>query len=300
MQQVSGVPPTESLFGSFGKKQFENVPKNDSVSSIAAAPYFANAAFLPDYRHIFTAKAKTMLKTLLKPVALLTLMLGAALPASAETLHYNVVEFSESASVELLRDTMTVNLRVHEEGRSRETVSGNFVKKLNNVTRKASAAPFKSELLHRSASPRYEYDSKGKRTQTGWEEQAVVQVESKNFEALNKLVAESRSDADLESLTFKVSKQNRQDALDEVSQAALARFKDRAAALAKAMGFRNYKIVRLNFGQIGSRPIDSGTPVMMRAAKAAAVSDEAAAPVPEHTSPGTEEVSITVRGTIQM
>lgn len=237
-----------------------------------------------------------MLKTLLKPVALLSALIGTALPVSAETLHYNVVEFSESASVELLRDTMTAHLRVYEEGRNRETVSGNFVKKLNNVTRKATASPFKSELLHRSASPRYEYDSKGRRTQTGWEEQAVVQVESRNFEALNKLIAESQSDANLESLTFKVSKQNRQDALDEVSKAALARFKDRAASLTKAMGFRNYKIVRLNFGQIGNRPINNGAQ-MMRAAKASAAES---APVPEHTGPGTEEVSITVHGTIQM
>lgn len=237
-----------------------------------------------------------MLKTLSKPVALLTVLFGTALPVSAETLHYNVVEFSESASVELLRDTMTARLHVHEEGRNRETVSGNFVKKLNNVTRKASASPFKYELLHRSASPRYEYEGKGKkRTLAGWEEQAVVQVESKNFEALNKLIAESRSDADLESLTFKVSKQSRQDALDEVSKAALNRFKDRAASLTKAMGFRNYKIVRLNFGQIGNRQADNGVQ-MMRSAKVAAES----APVPEHTSPGTEEVGITVRGTIQM
>lgn len=237
-----------------------------------------------------------MLKTLLKPAALIPFLLGAALPAAAEPLNYNVVEFSESASVELLRDTMSARLLIHEEGRSRETVSGNFVKKLNNVTRKTSASPFKSELLHRSASPRHEYDAKGKRTQTIWEEQALIQVESKNFEALNKLIAESKNDAGLESLTFKVSKQNRQDALDEVSKAALARFKDRAASLTKAMGFRNYKIVRLDFGQIGNRSADNGAAVMSPA-KAVSADTES---VPEHTAPGTEEVSITVRGTIQM
>ena len=66
--------------------------------------------------------------------------------------------------------------------------------------------------------------------------------------------------------------------------------------LAKDMGFRNYKIVRLDFGQIGNRSVDSA-PVRMMRAKAA--SDEAAS-VPDQTAPGTEEISITVRGTIQM
>ena len=151
-------------------------------------------------------------------------------------------------------------------------------------------------MLHRSASPRYEFSDKGKRTQTGWEEQAVLQVESKNFDAVNKLIAETRSEADLESLSFRVSKQSREDTVDTVSKAALKRFRERAAMLAKDMGFRNYKIVRLDFGQIGNRSVDSA-PVHMMREKAA--SDEAAS-VPEQTAPGTEEISITVRGTIQM
>lgn len=231
-----------------------------------------------------------------KHIALSAALSAAVLPVCAETLHYNVVEFSEGASIEVLRDTATARLRVHEEGKNQEEVSANFIKKLNHVTRKATSNEFKTELLHRSASPRYEFSDKGKRTQTGWEEQAVLQVESKNFDAVNKLIAETRSEADLESLSFRVSKQSREDTVDAVSKAALKRFRERAAMLAKDMGFRNYKIVRLDFGQIGNRSVDSA-PVRMMRAKAA--SDEAAS-VPDQTAPGTEEISITVRGTIQM
>lgn len=234
---------------------------------------------------------------MLKPVALFAALLAAALPVSAETLHYNVVEFSESASIEVLRDTAIARLRVHEEGKNQEEVSANFIKKLNHVTRKATSNEFKTELLHRSASPRYEFSDKGKQTQTGWEEQAVLQVESKNFEAVNKLIAETRSEANLDSLTFKVSKQSREDTVDEVSKAALKRFRDRADSLTKNMGFRNYKIVRLDFGQIGNRSVSSAPAQVMRAK---AMSAEAAPAVPEQTAPGTEEISITVRGTIQM
>lgn len=242
------------------------------------------------FKHVLNRKYK-----MLKPIALFAALSAAVLPVSAETLHYNVVEFSESASIEVLRDTATARLLVHEEGKNQEEVSANFIKKLNHVTRKAASNEFKTELLHRSTSPRYEFSDKGKRTQTGWEEQAVLQVESKNFEAVNKLVADTRGEANLESLTFRVSKQSREDTVDEVSKAALKRFRDRAASLTKNMGFRNYKIVRLDFGQIGNRSVGA-SPAMMRSK----AMDAEAAHIPEQTTPGTEEISITVRGTIQM
>ncbi|MCS4534748.1 SIMPL domain-containing protein [Neisseria montereyensis] len=231
-----------------------------------------------------------------KPIALVTLLLTASIPTYAETLNYNVVEFSESAGIEVVRDTASARLRVHEEGVNREAVSANFIKKLDSVTRKATASPFKTELISRSASPRYEFSDKGNRTQTGWEEEALLQVESQNFEAINQLIADTQQDANLESLVFSVSKQNRQDAVDEVSRSALRRFKDRAAALTKEMGFRSYKIVHLDFGQIGNRTVNNGM-AMMRAAPAGAMASPS---VPEQTVPGTEEVSVTVHGTIQM
>ncbi|QEY25546.1 SIMPL domain-containing protein [Neisseria zalophi] len=231
-----------------------------------------------------------------KRIAFVTLLFTTCLPAYAETLNYNVVEFSETAGIEVVRDTASAQLRVHEEGVSREVVSANFIKKLDSVTRKAMGNSFKTKLINRSASPRYEFSDKGNRTQTGWEEEALLQVESQNFDAINQLIADTQQDAHLESLVFSVSKQNRQDAVDEVSKSALRRFKDRAAALTKEMGFRNYKIVHLDFGRIGHRTVNSSA-AMMRAAPEGAMASPA---VPAQNVPGTEEVSITVHGTIQM
>ncbi|STZ76518.1 SIMPL domain-containing protein [Bergeriella denitrificans] len=228
-------------------------------------------------------------------------LLLAALPVAAEPLNYNVVEFSESAVTEVARDTMTARFQVTAEGKDRTAVNAAFTRKFNAFSRKAQGKPFQTELTGRSANPRYQYNN-GKRTQTGWIETAEFKVESQDFAALNRLIAETQNDANLEHSSFSVSKAKREAAIDEVSKAALLRFKDRAQSLAGTLGFSGYKIVKLNLGHIGSRTIgyDSYQMKMSRAApmmaSAGMAADAEAAPV----LPGSEEISITVEGAIQM
>lgn len=219
--------------------------------------------------------------------------------AQAEPLHYNLLEFSESASMEVARDTMSVRLEVSQEGKDRAEVNREFVRKLNAVTKRIEANRlFKSEQLGRNAYPQYQYKN-GKRIQIGWRESAEIKVESKDFAALNRLIAEVQNEANLEMSRFYVSKQKREEVIDKVSKAALLRFKDRADTLSKTLGFSSYKIVRLNLGQVGNHAVNENmayAPMVMRAAK---VSDSMGE-VADVPSPGVEEISITVSGSVQM
>ncbi|WP_373740097.1 SIMPL domain-containing protein [Neisseria sp.] len=222
--------------------------------------------------------------------------------AHAERLNYNVIEFAETAGVEIKRDTMTVQMRIFAEGKKREDVSREFVRKYDSVSKRAQQAGFKTELLYRNASPRYEYKN-GKDIKNGWEESATLQIESRDFEALNRLIADSTRDASLENMSFSISQQQRQAAVDEVSKTALRRFRQRADVLAAELGKKGYKIVRLNFGHIGHNTTQPAAARMRSAAAAAEVASLAKAadvPTPETTQPGTEEVSITVQGSIQL
>lgn len=223
-----------------------------------------------------------------------------SLPAVAEPLNYNVVEFSESAVMEVARDTMTSRFQVRAEGKDRAAVNKEFTRKFNSFNSKSKNSAFQSELLSRSAVPTYQYN-KGKRIQTGWIETADFKVESKDFSALNRLIADSQDEASLSHTYFSISKSKREDAIDEVSKAAILRFKDRAKNLAATLGFSNYKIVKLNLGHIGSRQTsDAAAPVAYKMARAVmAEAADMAEPVGE-SSPGTEEISITVDGSIQM
>ena len=241
---------------------------------------------------------------MLRPI-LAALVLATALPAAAETdtLHYNMIEFAESANLEITRDTMTAYFSIASEGKDRATVNKAFQKKSNDFNKAVQNNKLQTEILNRSASPRYEYNNNGKRIQTGWEEEAVFKVESKDFDAINRLIDETLQTATLNRIGFSISKEKREAAVDQVSKAAILRFKDRAQDLAKTLGFSNYKIVKLNLGHIGNRSIDNGfARAKMMNAEAAmfkrSASDENNAI--QAPSPGSEEISITVNGLVQM
>ncbi len=241
---------------------------------------------------------------MLRPI-LAALVLATALPAAAETdtLHYNMIEFAESANLEITRDTMTAYFSIASEGKDRATVNKAFQKKFNDFNKAVQNNKLQTEILNRSASPRYEYNNNGKRIQTGWEEEAVFKVENKDFDAINRLIDETLQTATLNRIGFSISKEKREAAVDQVSKAAILRFKDRAQDLAKTLGFSNYKIVKLNLGHIGNRSIDNGfaRAKMMSAESAivrSAASDENNAI--QAPSPGSEEISITVNGLVQM
>ena len=242
---------------------------------------------------------------MLRPI-LAALVLATALPAAAETdtLHYNMVEFAESAHLEITRDTMTAHFSINAEGKDRATVNKAFQKKFNDFNKAVQNNKLQTEILNRSASPHYEYNN-GKRIQTGCEEEAVFKVESKDFDAINRLTDETLQSATLNHISFSISKEKREAAVDQVSKAAILRFKDRAQDLAKTLGFSNYKIVKLNLGHIGNRSIDdrlgfARTKMMSAEAamfKRSASDENNAIQVP---SPGSEEISITVNGLVQM
>ena len=120
------------------------------------------------------------------------------------------------------------------------------------------------------------------------------------FEALNRLIADSINIAILESSSFSVSKEKREETVDQLSKAVILRFKDRAQNLAQTLGFSSYKIVKLNLGHIGNRQVggDFAHAKMLRAAPVAEMAAGIEDGVP--ASPGSEEISLTVSGSVQM
>jgi len=231
-------------------------------------------------------KIRITRKTKMLRPALTALLLAASLPVAAESLNYNIVEFSESANMEVPRDTMTAHFSINAEGKDRQAVNQVFMKKFNQFNKISQNSKFKA--------------ANGKRTQTGWEEHAYFKVESKDFEALNRLIADSINIAVLESSSFSVSKEKREETVDQLSKAVILRFKDRAQNLTQTLGFSSYKIVKLNLGHIGNRQVggDFAHAKMLRAIPAAEVAAGIEDGVP--ASPGSEEISLTVNGSVQM
>ena len=88
---------------------------------------------------------------MLRPI-LAALILATALPAAAETdtLHYNMIEFAESANLEITRDTMTTYFSIASEGKDRATVNKAFQKKFNDFNKAVQNNKLQTEILNRA------------------------------------------------------------------------------------------------------------------------------------------------------
>ena len=85
--------------------------------------------------------------------------------------------------------------------------------------------------------------------------------------------------------------------MDELRRTALHRFQERAADLGKALGFSGYKIVKLRINESGS-PSAVLEKSLAEGRYAAAPEALSAPDLP--VSPGSEEIRVTVSGSIQM
>ena len=226
----------------------------------------------------------------------LLVILARAASAMAEDLHYNVVAFSESASVRVPNDTMSVTLRVVESGAARKTVSSKVTKRVNAVLARAKGnRAFEVESGSRSVYPEYDAKRTGIK---GWTDSAEIFVKSTDFAALSKLVADSQQDAMLGDVSFSVSPKKYAAAVDEASEQALRSFRARALNVSKTLGFSGYKIVRVELNQSFENGDNSA--VAMPMAESFALSARAMEAVPMDMNAGVRTVRQTAHGSVQM
>lgn len=226
----------------------------------------------------------------------LMLLSLASAPVLAEPLNYNVVSFNESASTTINKDLLTVSFRIQEDAADRQKASNTVTQRLNALlARVRDNKAFKSELTGRSAYPRYN----DKQKLIGYTDVATVQVESKDFQALNKLVAASQNEAALDSMSFSVSPEKRSEAIDALSKTALKNFTARAKSISQTLGFGgNYKIVNINI-QSDFRTFSKAYGGA-RAAEMSLSAAPAAAPEMNIEDAGSEEIIQTINGSVQM
>ena len=229
---------------------------------------------------------------------LATLLALASTSAQAEeSLHYNLVNFNESASVRVPNDTMNVVLEIRESGKSRQDVSNTVTRRVNAVLNRAKLGGkvFDVESGNRSTYPEY-----GERNIIrGWTDVAQIRISSQDFDALSKLVADSQNEAALDGLSFSVSPDKRTAAVNQASDQALKTFQQRALHMSKTLGFSGYKIVRIEFNQsFSSEQGDFAAPQMMMATSARSASFKSAEVA--QTSPGAQEIRQNIHVSVQL
>ena len=227
-------------------------------------------------------------------VALCAALLGGSAAAVAtETLPppQGVVSLSASASVEVVRDLLTVTLSTTREGADAAAVQSQLKQALDAALAEAKRAARPGQLDVQtgnfSISPRY--TNKG--ASNGWQGSAELVLEGRDMQAIGQLTGRITTLA-IGRVGYNLSRELREKSEGEVSAQAIARYRAKAADYAKQFGYAGYSIREVNVNANEQMP-PRGVPMQM---KAMAVASEEALPV----EPGKGTVSVNVSGTVQM
>lgn len=201
------------------------------------------------------------------------LFLISCVPAMAGELKGTQVSLSAQAEQMLPNDEVVVRLRIEAEGPKADTLR----RKVNRISRVVDARLTREkhvvqETTGRRMEPVWHYDNVShRRIRDGWRLVQSERVTSTDLDAVPDWVdAIERAGAHLDGLAFQVSRQAENAARDRLRMQAVAEFRARAAATAKALDASSFRILRLNTNAMMPRPIQPMMGLAM-AAKDAAV-----------------------------
>lgn len=221
---------------------------------------------------------------------LLTLSALGPITATAETeATYNRVSFQDSATREVENDRMVAVLFAQAEG-------PNAVQPADEVNRAMDWA-----LALAADDPVIEAQTLGYRSSAiykdarirGWRVRQSVRLESGDSRTLGDLAGRLQERLQIESIGYQISEERRREVTAELTKEALERFGVRASAVTKALGRRDYRLVRLNINDNQAPPVP-----VMRAMVAEARAG--AMPAPARIDAGTQRVTVNVDGEIEL
>ena len=221
--------------------------------------------------------------------AVLALVATGAVAQTAQPPYLNVVTLDASATAEVPSDLLTVTLFIEEQGPDPGQLATKVNARIEEALAKAKAQP-KVEAHSGSYQTNPVYDRANQIT--GWRIRAEVVLESRDFKAVGALAGTLQPVLKVGAMTFSLSRTAREATEAALTTEALARFQDKARAIAKALGFPGYTL-----GQVtvhGEGPVRP--PIAYRASAMALTDGAAGGPVP--TEGGKSTVTIQVAGTV--
>ena len=207
--------------------------------------------------------------------------------ADEQPLTYDRISVSASASAQVENDTLVAVLYAQRDGSSATKLASEVNRNIRwAVERLKQTTDINLKTLDYRTSPVYR-DGK----LSGWRVRQSIRLESTDSAKLSTLIGELQEKLAVQSITHSVSPASRQAAENRLIAEAIRAFNARASLVAKELDRAEYRLVRMEVNT-RDRPIQ---PPPMRAA---AVSMQSAAP--PVLEPGTQEVRVTVVGTIEL
>lgn len=224
----------------------------------------------------------------LLPVLLLSTFTVPAL--AAEPARGPLVSLTTSAQRLVANDVAQATLYVETSGSDAGKVAAHLDQVTDTALKTAKRHDkVKVESGNRNSWPLYDKNNK----QTGWRGRAELRLESRDVAALSKLISALSPELQFAGLSFSVSPQARDSAENALIPEALTAFKARAEIAARALGYRNYRVVEVSLNSGGGF-----RPVAYRAkAMSAAVMADAAGP---EMASGESELTVSAQGQIEL
>ncbi len=204
----------------------------------------------------------------------------------------NVVQLSASATVEVQQDTLSISLNTSKDGADAGAVQTQLKMALDAALNEAKKSSLPGQMDVRTGNfslyPRYGKEGK----LNGWLGTAELVLEGKDFARISSTAGKIQT-LTMGSVSFSLSREQRQKAEADVQATAIERFKTKAGEIAKSFGFGSYTLreVSVNANDQGFSP----RPRMMAMAAKSMVADEA---VPVEA--GKASVVVTVSGAVQL
>ena len=203
-----------------------------------------------------------------------------------------VVSLSSSASLEVVRDLLSITFNTTREGADAAAVQSQLKQALDAALTEARkvARPGQVDVQtgNFSLSPRY--TSKG--AANGWQGSAELIVEGRDMQAIGQLSGRITT-LTINRVGYALSRELREKSEGEVAAQAIARYRAKAADYARQFGYTGYTVREVNVSGNEQQPMPR---MAMMSAKTMVASADEALPV----EPGKGVVTVAVSGTVQM
>lgn len=210
--------------------------------------------------------------------------------ADNHQLQLGIVNLDASAIQDVENDELVARLQVIEDGRDPAQLT-NLVNQKTALVLDAVKNFKDIEAKTTSYNTRPIYDD-GKIK--SWQVSQQLTLETGNFDQMSQFIADINSLANIQGMQFQVSDEKAEQVKQDLVKQAITKFKDKAKLIANEFDRGGYELVNLSIDGNYFRP----TPVMERAVMMSA--DSMSKGAPAALAGGSNEVSVTVRGSIQL
>jgi predicted secreted protein len=202
---------------------------------------------------------------------------------------YNRVILSESASAEIETDRLVVVLYAQAEGRDARQPADEVNQAIDwALAITGEQGDIQTQTLGYQTTPVYK-DGRIR----GWRVRQSLRLEGTDGQVVGDLTGRLQARLAVQSVNYELSDAQRRETVTTLTDSALERFTARAERTVKTLGREGYRLVSLTINDGQTRP-----PPVMRAMVAEARAD--AAPLPASFTAGTQRLTVSVNGEIEL